>query len=91
MVKIYNEFHSKGLNIIGVSLDDNLEKWKKAIAKDKITWSQVSTFKGWNCPIAKQYGVEEIPSVFIIDANGKIIAKGLHGEELKNKITELLK
>jgi len=91
MVKIYAEFHSKGLNIIGVSLDDDDLKWKNAIRKDKLVWNQVSTLKGWDCPIAKQYGVEAIPAAFVIDANGNIIAKGLHGDELRKKIAELLK
>ena len=50
---LYNAFHSKGLNIIGVSLDEDLSKWKDAIAKDKITWTQVSNLKGWQDPIAK--------------------------------------
>jgi len=91
MVKIYTEFHSKGLNIIGVSLDDDDLKWKNAIRKDKLIWNQVSTLKGWDCPVAKQYGVDAIPATFVIDANGNIVAKGLHGDELRKKIAELLK
>lgn len=91
VVKIYNEFHSKGLNIIGVSLDDNPDRWKQAIKKDNLIWNHVSTLKGWSCNIAKQYGVESIPAVFIIDQNGNIIAKDLHGDELRSKIAELLK
>ncbi len=91
VVKIYNELHSKGLNIIGVSLDDNVIKWKHAIEKDKITWNQVSNLKGWQDPIAKLYQVEEIPSTFILDSSGKIVAKNLRGDNLKLKILELLK
>lgn len=90
VVALYNEFHSKGLNIIGVSLDEDLSKWKDAIAKDKITWTQVSNLKGWQDPIAKQYEVEQIPTTFLLDANGKFIARDLFGEELKAKIQELL-
>jgi peroxiredoxin len=91
VVAIYNELHSKGLNIIGVSLDKDLTKWNEAIAKDKITWTQVSNLKKWEEPIAKQYGVQQIPTTFILDASGKIIAKDLSGEELKAKVLELLK
>lgn len=87
---IYNELHSKGLNIIGVSLDDDAIKWKNAITKDKLTWTQVSNLKGWKDPIALAYEVEEIPSTFILDSNGNIVAKNLRGEELKAKVKELL-
>jgi thiol-disulfide isomerase/thioredoxin len=90
VVLIYNEFHSKGLNIIGVSLDSDAAKWKQAIAKDKLVWNQISNLKGWEDPIAKQYGIESIPATFVIDANGKIVAKDLRGEELRSKIAALL-
>jgi peroxiredoxin len=90
VVALYNEFHSKGLNIIGVSLDDELNEWKNAIQKDKITWTQVSNLKKWSDPVAKLYEVEQIPSTFILDSNGTIVAKDLRGEELKAKIKELL-
>jgi thiol-disulfide isomerase/thioredoxin len=90
MVAIYDELHSKGLNFIGVSLDKDAQKWKEAIAKDKLVWNQVSNLKFWEEPIAKQYGVESIPATFILDAKGTIVAQGLRGEELKAKIIMLL-
>ena len=90
VVAIYKELHSKGLNIVGVSLDKDLASWNQAIAKDKITWIQVSNLKEWAEPIAKQYGVEQIPTTFLLDASGKIVAKDLRGEELKAKVLELL-
>ena len=90
VVAMYNELHDKGLNIIGVSLDDNNQNWIDAIAKDKITWTQVSNLKKWKDPIAIQYGIQAIPATFILDANGVIVAKDLRGEELKAKIKELL-
>jgi thiol-disulfide isomerase/thioredoxin len=90
VVALYNDFHSKGLNIIGVSLDKDAAKWKEAIAKDKLTWTQVSNLKFWDDPIAAQYKVEAIPATFVLDASGKIIAKDLRGEELRTKIAELL-
>nr|WP_281170227.1 TlpA disulfide reductase family protein [Flavobacterium soli] len=91
VVALYNELHSKGLNIIGVSLDTNANKWKEAIAKDKLTWVQISNLQGWEDPIAKQYGIEGIPATLLLDASGKIIAKDLRGEELKAKVASLLK
>jgi peroxiredoxin len=91
-VAIYNEFHSKGLNFIGVSLDkkDEKNKWTEAIAKDKLNWVHVSNLEFWDDPIAKKYGVEGIPSTFILDKNGIIVAKNLRGMELKAKVAELL-
>ena len=90
VVAIYNEFHAKGLNIISVSLDKDAKKWKEAIAKDKLTWTQVSNLKDFQDPIAITYGVNAIPSTYILDANGTIVAKDLRGAELKAKISALL-
>lgn len=90
VVALYNEFHSKGLNIIGVSLDDNADAWKKAIEKDKLTWTHVSNLQKWKEPIALTYHVEEIPTTFLLDKEGNIVAKNLHGEELRAKVKELL-
>lgn len=90
VVSMYNELHSKGLNIVGVSLDRDAAKWKEAIAADKLTWAHVSNLKFWDEPIAKQYGVTSIPATFVVDASGKVVAKDLRGPELKAKVQELL-
>ncbi|PWA04242.1 TlpA disulfide reductase family protein [Flavobacterium psychrotolerans] len=89
-VALYAELHAKGLNIIGVSLDKDAAKWKEAIAKDKLTWTQISNLKSWEDPIGVTYNVKSIPATFILDATGKIIAKDLRGAELKAKVIELL-
>ena len=91
VVALYNEFHPKGLNIIGVSLDKDKTKWIEAIAKDGLTWSHVSNLKFWEDPIGQLYNIKSIPATFILDANGKIIARDLRGEELRAKVAELLK
>lgn len=90
VVAIYKEFHSKGLNIVGVSLDKEAKAWKEAIAKDKLTWNHVSNLKFWEEPIALQYKVESIPATFILDASGNVVAKDLRGAELRAKVLELL-
>ena len=90
VLAMYNELHSKGLNIVGVSLDDDAAEWKKAIAKDKITWTQISNLKKWKDPIALQYQIEQIPTTYLLDKTGKIVAKDLRGDELKAKVMELL-
>ncbi|WP_309640518.1 redoxin domain-containing protein [Flavobacterium sp.] len=91
MVTLYKEFHAKGLNIISVSLDEDGTKWKEAIAKDQLTWAQVSNLKNFEDPIANSYGIKLIPSTFVLDASGKVVAKDLRGAELKAKVAELLK
>lgn len=92
VVALYNEFHDKGLNIIGVSLDKEgaHDKWVEAIATDNLTWTQVSNLKFWQDPVARLYNIESIPATFLLDENGRIIAKNLRGEELRNKVAELL-
>lgn len=90
MVSLYKEFHTKGLNIIGVSLDKEATAWKEAIAKDQLTWTQVSNLKWWQDPIALNYNVDSIPATFLLDAKGNIVAKNLYGAELKVKVAELL-
>lgn len=91
MVALYNEYHSKGLNIIGVSLDKDAADWKAAIAKDKLGWPQISNLKKWDDPIAASYGVEAIPASFVLNQYGVVVAKDLHGDELKKRIAEILK
>lgn len=90
VVAMYNELHGKGLNILGVSLDEDGDKWKQAIAADKLTWQHISNLKGWDEPIAKQFGVNSIPATLVLDANGVIVARDLRGDELKAKVEELL-
>ena len=92
VVKVYNKYHDKGLNIISVSLDKDTQKqrWIDAIAQDKMDWYHVSNLKFWSDPIAKQYGVRSIPATFLVDKNGVIVAKNLRGKALEDKIASLL-
>jgi len=91
LVKTYNEYSPRGLQIVGISLDDNKAKWEEATQADGITWPQFSSLKGWEEPAAKTYGVSGIPHTVLIDRNGVIVAKNLHGAALRYKIEELLK
>ncbi|RZJ70700.1 TlpA disulfide reductase family protein [Flavobacterium sp.] len=90
VVALYNEFHAKGLNIVGVSLDKSADKWKEAIAKDGLAWTQVSNLQEWKDPIAQRYGVEAIPSSFVVNQYGVVVGKDLHGAELRKKVEEWL-
>lgn len=86
---IYEKYHSKGLEILGVSLDEKETAWKGAIERKGLTWKHVSSLKGWKCPIAQKFKVTGIPRMYIIDAQGKIIAQDLRGEKLSQKMDEL--
>ncbi len=90
VVRVYNKYHNKGLNIIGVSLDKKQEAWVKAIADDELNWNHVSNLQFWQDPIARLYGVRSIPATFILDEKGNVIAKNLRGPALEKKISELL-
>lgn len=91
VVEVYNEYHEKGFDIIGVSLDMEKDKWIEAIEKDGLIWHNISDLKYWNNEGAKLYGISSIPSNVLIDKNGIIIAKNLRGEDLRNKVEEILK
>ncbi len=91
VVKIYKEYHPKGLEILGVSLDNNKEAWLKAIEEDKLTWKHVSDLKGWANEAAQLYAVNGIPHMVVLDENNVIVAKNLRGDALKAKIAEMLK
>lgn len=90
LVKIYDEYKDRGFTILGVSLDRNKRSWTNAIAKDGLEWAQISNLQFWQDPIAQKYRVRSIPTNFLLDKDGVIIAKNLRGARLKAKIEELL-
>ena len=87
----YNAFKSKNFTILGVSLDQQKENWIKAIKDDNLPWLQVSDLKGWSNSASQMYKISSIPSNMLIDPNGMIIGKNLRGEELHQKLKEVLK
>lgn len=91
VVAAYQANKEKNFTILGVSLDSDKENWVEAIQEDQLSWNQVSELKGWQSVIARNYGVTSIPTNFLIDPNGNIIAIGLRGEALKGKLSEVLK
>jgi peroxiredoxin len=88
-VKMYKDFKDKGFEIFGVSLDNDAGRWKGAIAKDSLIWKHVSDLGGWQSAPAKLYQVSSIPATYLLDKEGKIIAKGLRGENLYAKLQEV--
>lgn len=91
LVQAYKKFKNKNFMILGVSLDDNSEKWMAAIKKEGLNWLQVSDLKGWRNAVALQFGVSSIPANFLVDPNGTIIAKDLRGEALEQQLKKILK
>ncbi|MGN6439213.1 MAG: redoxin domain-containing protein [Agriterribacter sp.] len=90
VVKAYNAYKSKGFDILGVSLDQKKEAWEQAIQEDQLSWTHVSDLKGWQSDVASLYGVRAIPMNYLLDKEGKIIAKSLRGEDLMKKLGEVL-
>ena len=91
VVAVYKEYHEKGFDVLGVSLDMKKENWIKAIEDDGLIWHNVSDLKYWNNAAAQDYAISSIPSNILIDENGTIIAKNLRGEDLRKKVEEILK
>lgn len=91
VVKAYEKYHPKGLEILSISLDENRDKWLTAVSTDKLPWSQVCSLKGWYSTVTNLYGVRAIPSNFLINPDGIIIAKNLRGADLDSKLEEYFK
>lgn len=91
LIELYNEYKDKGFEVVGISLDQDVTAWKKAIERLDIPWVQMSDLKGWKSEAAKAYAVTTIPSTVLIDAEGKIYGHNIHQDELKNVLEELLK
>lgn len=89
VVRLYNQYKEKGFEVFGVSLDRTKEDWVKAISDDQLTWTHVSDLKYFNSAAAELYKIEAIPATYMIDPDGKIIAKDLRGPSLENKLAEL--
>jgi thiol-disulfide isomerase/thioredoxin len=92
VVKLYQAKKDQGFDIYSVSLDKDKNAWIKAIEKDGLTWpSHVSDLGYWNSSVVKQYGFQGIPFTVLVDREGKIVAKGLRGQQLEEAVTEFLK
>ena len=90
MVKLYNDFKDKGLAIVSLSLDERKVPWVQAIKKDGMQWTHVSSLKGWKCEVVKQYNIDAVPSIIVLDENNRILAKNIRAEKLRAFVTEYL-
>ncbi len=82
VVKAYNSFKNRNFTVLGISLDKDKAAWEKAIKDDKLTWAHAGELKDFESNVAQLYRIEAIPSSFLLDPQGKIIARDLRGEEL---------
>ena len=90
VIKLYDKYKANGFEVFGVSIDSKKTDWLKAIVNDKIKYTQVMDKDGWNSAVAEKYGVYSIPSTFLLDKTGKVVAVDLDGEELEKKVKDLL-
>ncbi|RZJ75359.1 MAG: TlpA family protein disulfide reductase, partial [Flavobacterium sp.] len=95
VVEAFNKFKDKNFTVLGVSLDGGTTKttkedWLKAVADDKLDWTQVTDLQGWSNEVSKAWGIRSIPANFLIDPSGKIVAKDLRGSALHKKLSEIL-
>ncbi len=91
VVKLYERYRSQGFEVFGVSLDTKKAAWLKAVKDDGIVYTQVNDRQGWHSAAAEKYGVDQIPTTFLIDRKGIIRAIDPEGPELDRKVRELLK
>ncbi|MDD4644462.1 MAG: TlpA disulfide reductase family protein [Bacteroidales bacterium] len=91
VVAAFNKYKNKNFTVLGVSLDREKEAWLKAIAEDKLTWTQVSDLKFWENEAAQLYGVRSIPANYLLDKTGKIVGKNLRGDNLEEALAKLVK
>jgi peroxiredoxin len=93
VVRAYNQFKSKGFNILGVSLDrpGQKDKWLEAIKDDNLTWTHVSDLSYWQSPVVELYHIEGIPFNVLVGPDGNIIAQNLHGTNLMTSLAAIFK
>lgn len=90
VVALYKKYHDKGLEIVGISFDEDEKAWKNAIKEMGMTWLQASELQSWDNVMTEKYNVTSIPYTILIDQNGTIIAQQLRGEELEQTVKEYL-
>ena len=91
MIQLYDKYQSKGLGILGISLDENADAWKRGIESMGITWQQMSDLNGMSNEIALYYQVTSIPYTIVVDQKGTILRRGGRDEELEQFVAKLLK
>ena len=89
MKRVYAQYHDRGFEVVSVSIDDKRDLWLGAINKYKLPWIQLSSLKGWKCPVAQLYQVTAVPAMFLLDAEGRIVSDKARGEVLEQEVARL--
>ena len=90
VIKAYNKHHADGFEIIGISLDMDVQKLKSFLKTKEIPWAQYFDGKGWQNKLAAKYGIQSVPATFLLDGDGKIIGQDLRGEALEEALAKAL-
>jgi thiol-disulfide isomerase/thioredoxin len=90
LVKLYDKYREKGFEIFGVSLDQNIKAWERAVKKDKIKWLQVIDRGGWQSKTAMHWNIYQLPTSYLIDKDGRLIARDPEVQDLEKILKELL-
>jgi thiol-disulfide isomerase/thioredoxin len=86
LVNLYQQYHSKGFEIVSVSVDDDKQMWLNAIEQDKLSWIQICDLNSWSGAIPKQFNIIETPTCFLINQEGTVVDINLKGEALQSKL-----
>ena len=89
VVSAYNKYKDKGFDILGVSLDRDMNAWRKAIEADGLPWHHISDLKGWQNEVAQMYSVTSIPHTVLLDREGRILARNLRGTALEEALAKI--
>ncbi len=87
--RMYSQYNDQGFEIFGFGVEFDRQSWLRALDQDNRTWTNVSTVNGYEGEITKEYAITSLPKNFLVDEDGVIIAKDIHGEELEEKLAEL--
>jgi len=90
VIKAYQEYHKRGFEVIGISLDRDKEKLDSFVAKKQMTWPQFFDGQGWQNELATKFGIQSIPATYLLDKQGKVIARDLRGDALSEELAKLL-
>jgi peroxiredoxin len=90
LAKLYPKFRDKGFEILGVSLDEDRNEWKRAIEKDKVSWLQIIDDRGWQARTVYEWRIDALPTSYLINKNGDLIAMDLEGKELEKVLKDIL-
>ena len=90
VLKVYNKFKDQGFDVWAISLDDKKDNWLRAVKDDKMPWPQVSDLKGWKNEAAQYYNITSIPMNFLLDSEGKVVAKNLRGDNLEKEVAKFI-